>query len=517
MAEARKSWLRLSPEAKVGLFVLIGIILLVYMSLRVGGIQFGRAEGYTLYVKFDSAAGLDKDASVSVAGVEVGRVTDITLKDNKAHLTLRIKPDVRVGSDFTALLTTKGLLGERYLELIPGSPNAPLLKEGDEITRTTSYADIDKLITILSDVSGDIKEVTVTLRNVIGGPEGETSLRGILKNVEEISYRVNRLVAKNDETLDDIFGNIQKFTTLLRVEGPQISAELRDAVANLNESLTRTSNNLNALIDENRGDLREGVENLKIAAVKLQETMDAVNRVVEEIGPEVTQTVSSVGSIARKIDSGEGTIGKLVNDDETHENLNKTVTGINRFLEKTESFRTFIGYRGEYLFDASDTKSYFSLKLQPKLDKYYLLEIVDDPRGDRSEETIVLTDASGTTTTTEVRTKDELQFSLQLAKRFRNITFRGGLVENTGGVGVDTNFFKDRFRLTLEAFDFDQSGNPHLKAYGTIHLNRFFFLTAGYDDFISKNGLESGFVGLGLQFEDEDLKYLFSTAPPVSF
>lgn len=517
MTEKSSSIFKLSPEAKVGLFVLIGIVLLVYMSLRVGGIQFGRAEGYTLYVNFNSAAGLDRDASVRVAGVEVGRVTDIQLKDNKAELTLRLQPGVAIGTDFTAVLTTKGLLGERYVELIPGSPNAPLLAEGDEITRTTSYADMDKLITILSDVSRDIKEVTVTLRNVLGGPEGEASLRNILRNVEDVSYRVNRLVAKNDETLNDILNNLESFTTMLRDEGPTISRELRMAAQNLNESLVRTSENLNSLIDENRADLRTGVENLRLASIKLEDSMTTLNSVVRDVAPEMRDTFDSVGSIARKIDQGEGTIGKLVNDEETHKNLNKTITGINRFLEKTESFHTFIGYRGEWLFDASETKSYVSLRIQPKTDKYYLFEIIDDPRGDRTVETRDVTTGGVTTTTTEVRTDDELQFSAQFAKRFHNVTLRGGLIENTGGVGMDTYLFDDHLKLTLEVFDFDKDDNPHVKAAGTLYFSRFFYLTAGYDDVASLLGTESGFVGLGFEIMDEDLKYLFGAAPPISF
>lgn len=512
MAE-KHSIFKLSPEAKVGLFVLIGIILLVYMSLRVGGIQFGRAEGYTLYVKFDSAAGLDKDASVRVAGVEVGRVTDIMLKENKAQLTLKVRPEIKIGSDFTALLVTKGLLGERYVELLPGSPNAPLLGDGDEITRAASYADMDKLITILSDVSRDIKTVTLTMRNVFGGPEGESALRNIVSNIEEISYRVSALVDKNDAALTNVITNLDEFTTLLREEGPGI----RRVVANLNESIVKTSEKINGIMDENRENLREGVESLRLASLKLEEAMKTVNRVVQDVGPTLTDTVASVGSIAGKIDRGEGTIGKLVNDDETHENINKAVSGINRFIEKTESFHTYIGYRAEYLFDASDTKSYFTLRVQPKSDKYYLFEIVDDPRGNRQEDTVSTTTGGVTTTTTEIRTKDEFQFSIQLAKQFGPFTLRGGLIESTGGVAVDTHLFKNRLKFTLEAFDFDKSDNPHLKATGTIYFSRFFYLTGGYDDFVSRVGLDSGFVGLGLEIRDDDLKYLFSAAPPISF
>lgn len=517
MEEKRPSMLKLTPEAKVGLFVLLGIVILVYMSLRIGGFRLGREEGYILTVDFDNAAGLDKDASVRVAGVEVGKVQEITLKDDKARLVLRIIPGVKIGRDFTAVLTTKGLLGEKYVELIPGAPGAPALKEGEQITRTLAYADMDKLITILSDVSADIKNVTETLNNVIGGPEGENSLKRILKNVEEVSSRVNRLVAANDERFGRVMQNLDEFTALLRKEGPEISSGLKETIDNLNSSLLKTSENLNSLIQENRGDIREGVENLKVAAVKLQEAMDTLDKVTKDIGPQISETATSLGSIAKKIDRGEGTLGKLVNDPAVHEGLNKTISGINSYIERTEAFHTYLGYRGEYLFDAKDTKNYFSLKIQPKSDKYYLIEVVDDPRGKRVKETRDITTGGTTSTITEIKTSDALKFSAQFAKRFNNLTIRGGIIESTGGLGIDYHLFRDRIRLTLEAFDFNQQGNPHLKAGGTFLLNKYIFITAGYDDFISKYGLESGYAGLGIQFDDDDLKYLLSSAPPISF
>jgi phospholipid/cholesterol/gamma-HCH transport system substrate-binding protein len=224
-----------------------------------------------------------------------------------------------------------------------------------------------------------------------------------------------------------------------------------------------------------------------------------------------------VGNIAEKIDRGEGTLGKLVNDDSMYENINQTVTGINRFLAKAESFHTFIGYRGEYIFDSDETKNYFTLKIQPSEDKYYLFEIVDDPRGLRETDTRTTVTNGVTTTTTETTTSDEFKFTIQMAKRFKGVTLRGGLIESSGGVGMDYYLFKDRVKLTLEAFDFSKEDNVHMKAGAIIYLGRFFFLSAGYDDFASEDGMDSAYLGLGLEFEDEDLKYLLSSAPPVSF
>lgn len=496
--------LKFSPEAKVGIFVLIGIILLVYMSLKVGGIQFGREEGYEIFIRFDSAAGLDKDASVRVAGVEIGRVKDILLQNNKAKVVLRIHPDVKIGKDFTAVLKTKGLLGERYVELIPGSPSATSMESGGEITRITTYTDMDKLITILSDAAVDIKKVSESLGNVLGGNEGQATLKNIVTNIEDITKRLNSIVKSNDEKFGRMMTNFEEFSKVLNERGPEIT-----------DGLKAVADNLNQVIAENRGPLKDGIGNIKTATDKLGETLDTINRLAKNVEPKIDDSVNSINSIVKKIDKGEGTLGKLVNDTSVHDNFNKTLTGINSYLGKVESFKTFIGYRGEYLFDASDTKSYISIKLQPKTDKYYLLEIVDDPRGRRRTETTETTAGATTTATKEVKTSDSLKFSLQIAKRFKDLTLRGGIIESTGGAGMDYYMFKDRLRFTFEAFDFDKKRNPHLKAGLTFDLNKYFFVTGGYDDFVSKLKLASPYVGIGLHFEDEDIKYILSSAGSV--
>lgn len=505
MAEKHSGLFSLSPEAKVGLFVLLGIILLAYMSLRVGGFRFGKAEGYTLYATFDSAAGLDPDSSVKMAGVEVGRVKKITLKDHKARLVLQIHPDVEIGRDFTAALKSTGLLGEKYLELIPGVEGAPPLKDGGEIARTAKYMDMDNLLTSLSDLSGDMRKLAESLGNVLGGAEGEKTIRTIVQNIEEITSRVNSIVRKNDDRLNRIISNFD-----------YLSSNLKQSVNDVSLSLTRTSDNLNQLITENRGNLKEGVDSLKTAALKLQEAMETVDRVVKEIGPGVTDTMKSIGNIAEKIEEGDGTLGRLVNDEAMGENLSKTISGINKYIEQVQNFHVFVGYRGEYLFDESDVKSYFTLKIQPTSDKYYLFEVIDDPRGQVETKTDSTIIGSTKTTRTTTTISDKLKFSAQIAKSFGRVTMRGGFIESAAGVGMDYELWKNRFKLTFEAFDFNQTGNPHLKAGGTFYINKYMYLTAGADDFISKIGLGSSYMGLGFVFRDDDLKLLLSSAPPVA-
>jgi phospholipid/cholesterol/gamma-HCH transport system substrate-binding protein len=477
---------KMSAEAKVGLFVCIGLVILVYMSLRVGGMKFGVEKGYTLTALVASAEGLDEAASVRVAGVEVGRIEDIELYNNKARLILHMFPDSIIGRDFTASLKTKGLLGEKYLNLSPGELGSPPLKDGEEITNVIKYANIEELVTIIAGVGRDVKEVSSSLKNVLGGEEGSGTLKSIVENIEEITFRINDLVADNDEELSMALANFAEFS----------------------DSMKGVSESLSDVIEQNRGKLSESITSLRAASAKFEDSMTALS----EIKPKLERTATSLENITAKLDSGKGTLGKLINDDTTHKKINKTLTGINRFIEKTESFRMYVGYRAEYLIDNKNAKSYLSLRIQPKKDKYYLIEVVDDPQGLRDTKTVEV----GGVSTKIVTTKEKIKISAQIAKRFKNVVLRGGLIESSGGAGIDYFALNDDLKLTFEAFDFDEDRDPHLKAGITYLFAKYFYVTFGYDDIISDMGLESAYVGLGFHFEDDDIKYLLSGAP-VSF
>ena len=484
---------QITPETKVGIFVFVAVSFLVVMSMWLGGLRFGTGEGNEIFVNFPSAAGIDKDATVAIAGVEVGRVKSITLFENKARLTLEIRRNVKIGEDFSAVMKTSGLLGEKYVELIPGSPDAPILADGGELTRVGAYTDIDRLITVLEEVATDIKGVTGAISDVLS-EDGGDRLKNILANIEELTEGMNEIIKTNDEKLSSVMTSMDTFFEGLTKESPGILKGLSEASESLNE-----------IIAENRGNLKEGVDNLKEASRRLEEAM-----------AKISETVESIKSVAGKIDRGEGTIGKLVNEPETADNLNKTLLGLNEYMERADALSLYVSYRGEYLVDARDVKSYLSFKAQPREDKFYLFEIVDDPRGYRTTEDIETTVGGVTTTTSIVKTSDDFLFSAQIAKKIAGVFIRGGFIESFGGFGADYSIHDDKIKFSLDVFDFNRERNPHMKIGASYRFGKYFLLTAGYDDFISRVGLESAYFGLGLYFEDKDLKYLFGSMPSLS-
>jgi phospholipid/cholesterol/gamma-HCH transport system substrate-binding protein len=487
----------ITTEAKVGLFILIGMLLLGYMTMQVGQRGIGVKKGYIVDVVFDNVAGLNKYSSVQIAGVEVGRVEDILLKDGKALVRLRIIPNVTLEKDVSAAIKTRGVLGDKYIEIMPGTRGMAALEPGDQIRNVERQADIDRLLNQIGAIADDIKTVSGTLSNVMGGQAGQESIGGILENMKLLTQNINKLVVSNEATIRSMLLNAQELTT------------------NLNRVVVKNDDKVGEVIDNLRGASRE----MEKTFASFSQIADEVNRGEGTLGQlmkdkttitNLNKTLASLQEVSDKINQGKGTLGKLVNDEETVNNLNQSLAGINRYVTKAEQFRTFLGYRGEYLWDKSNFKSYLDVKIQPKQDQFYLLGLMSDPRG---RLTVRDYTTGGGTTRMEEWDKSGLLFNAQIGKRFRNVVLRGGILESTGGFGLDYMALNDRLKLTFEAFDFSSDRNAHLKGYADVQLFKYLYLTGGWDDFISKRGNSSGFVGLSIRFEDDDLKYLLTSTP----
>ncbi|MBP1727075.1 MAG: Mammalian cell entry related domain protein [Deltaproteobacteria bacterium] len=480
---------RVTTEAKVGLFVLLGIALLVFMSLRLGEFRIFRPKGYTVYAIFDSAAGLKLNVPVEIAGVEVGRVAAVELENGKARVSLRIRPEVKLSQDATATIRTKGILGDRYIELAPGSPDQPKLADGGRITKTVTPPELDKLFGTLGEISEDVRRVTGTFSDVMGDETAKTSLREIIQNVRELSENLNRAVRQNMAHFDAIMRNFGQF-----------SGDLKDISVTNKESI-------NAII----ASLRTSSENLQGAITAVRQMADKINQGEGTLGrlvndPQTVEnlnaTLASLKDISDRINRGEGSIGKLVNDEETVDSLNEALTGLNRVLSREERFKTILGYRGELLTERGDLKSYLSLQIQPRPDKYYLIEVVEGPGRHKRDGR---------------RAEDEVTFSGEIAKRWGDLLLRGGMIQSSGGFGLDYYLFDDAVKVSFEAFDFNaKKNNPYLRVAADYTFLERLYVTVGYDDFISKHGDASFFIGAGFRFLDEDLKALLGGGAPAA-
>ncbi len=132
-------------ELVVGLFVLAGIVCLGYLSIKLGKLELIGGNVYEVVAQFTTASGLKPGSSVEIAGVEVGRVREIVLKEDRAAVTLAVGNNVKLYSDTIASIKTRGIIGEKFLALSPGGGGDPL-KPGDTIRDTESGLDLEELV-----------------------------------------------------------------------------------------------------------------------------------------------------------------------------------------------------------------------------------------------------------------------------------------------------------------------------------------------------------------------------------
>ncbi len=132
-------------ELIVGMFVLVGILCLGYLSIKLGKLELIGGNVYEVVAQFNSASGLKPGSAVEIAGVEVGRVRGITLKEDRAAVTLAVNDGVKLYTDTIASIKTRGIIGEKFLALSPGGGGDPL-KPGDTIRDTESGLDLEELV-----------------------------------------------------------------------------------------------------------------------------------------------------------------------------------------------------------------------------------------------------------------------------------------------------------------------------------------------------------------------------------
>jgi phospholipid/cholesterol/gamma-HCH transport system substrate-binding protein len=137
----------------VGIFAILGIVALAILSVSLGKISLLPAPGYTLYAKFNDISGLKTGDQVQMAGVQVGKVAQIGLKDNRARVALRVDDGVSIDAEAFASVMTSGIIGSKYISIQLG-PSDKILKDGDTITHTQDAFNLETAIGALINNTG---------------------------------------------------------------------------------------------------------------------------------------------------------------------------------------------------------------------------------------------------------------------------------------------------------------------------------------------------------------------------
>ena len=487
---------------KVGVVVIVGVAAFLYMFGQVReGIE-DDAAGYRVYAIFRDVSGLVEKSRVVIAGIAVGQIDRIELVGDRARVWLLVNTPLK--SDATVAKRQASLLGEYYLQLTPGVLGEPL-DDNDEIKQVVYDVAPADILNEAKAIVENVKEITDSVRLVVSGQEGEQRLVEILENVKESVATINKAVAANGPKVDQVFDNVVSVTG----EARRFTVEFRRDAKRILSQASAITAEVRSIVGRSRGDVRQGFEGIKGAVTRLQRVLD-----------EMEGTLGRTHSIAEKIDEGEGSLGRLVNDDRLVEGMTEIVDESSRFIKQITRLQTIIDLTSEYYPAQAAVRNSFGLRLQPKPDKYYLLQLVDHPAG--------RTTVTQTTTRTtqpggqpvieqeEAVTEDRFRLTLQFAKRYYFATGRVGIFEDTGGIGLDLNFLDDKLQFTIDIFDFDRDVNPNLRTWASFTFLTHLFVSAGVEEALNTDATRF-FIGGGVRFNDDDLKALLTAAPTPNF
>ena len=491
---------------KVGILTIIAVGAFVFALRSVEQGVLG-GDTYLVYAIFDDVLGVAKRSRVVMAGIEVGYIDSIELSGARARLNIRIRSDVQLYKDAAIAKVSESLLGDKLIDLSPGKDIENPIPDGGQIVNVYEERDFSDLFRKLDMITEDIRVVTHSLADTIGDFDREDSLGGVMKRMTEISRNVAELTESVNESFQRGSTKVQRILDDIAVVTGGTKTryqEILDGVHAVTTDMRTLLANLNDIVGRGETDWKDSVGGVKDSLEKANRTLD------------------NLDNITRKINEGQGTLGRLVNDDKVLDKAEGVLDDASTITSKLARLQTIIDLRSEYHVRQNAAKNYLALKLVPKSDKYYMIELIDDPRGSVEviDRTICGEDPNAPEQCRdeqETTVKDEFKFSIQFAKRFYWLGLRFGIMEGTGGLGMNWYFLNDDLEFRFDVFQFGKNeygdyANPRLKAmvmYRPTWLAHHLYLAAGGDDFFNQKTFDY-FFGAGIHFDDEDLKAIFT-------
>ena len=348
---------------RVGLLVAVSLTVLMLFVFFIGAEQqiFARKNEYDL--QLENVSGLAQGNPVRMAGVSIGVIKDITLPQDPKERNVRIvlmidrKYEDRVRQDSRARLKKMGLLtGDSYIDITPGTPRFPVLEPGSMIP-AQKQTNVDQLISSGEDLVDNFVQISYSLKNILGRVDRGEGLIGELTSQPETRQRLTDTLLMTLNKTNAALGHIESGKGVLGkliyddAYGERLTASIGSAAqslqavsSNVQRSFESGNGVLPALLSDPEGKRRvnELLENLRLTTTNLSNFSTAMSK-GEGLVPrlmndkqygdqalaEFTLLVSQLNETVRKINSGEGTAGKLVADPSLYESVNDILIGIN--------------------------------------------------------------------------------------------------------------------------------------------------------------------------------------------
>jgi phospholipid/cholesterol/gamma-HCH transport system substrate-binding protein len=471
---------------------------------------------------------------------------------------MRVKKSYPLHLDAKVEKATAGLLGSNMLELTPGDPGKAVLADGSEIVNVNWMSGMESLFASVGDLEGDlgsivrnVNGITASINTFMGpDPTGQNPMPSFPTLVAELQGQLDALVADVTRTVQQVNGilgdNRENVSTVI-ANLTRVSEELKAIadgtgergvafnsmvanIADVTEQLRGVVSELRALIGASEvagtaGGASQGSAGEQLAEARTQAT--GIRETVERLN----ESLDALSRVTSRIAEGEGTVGRLLTDDKLARDIEDAVEGAGEIVAGINRLDTHVQVLAWYNFNQATAHDGLSVRLQPRPDKYYLVELMNDPRRvplytwtTTTTSDPLHSPGGGTTTYMEeiARMSDDFRITAMFAKMWGPLTLRVGIIENSGGVGANLWFWEDRIRLRTDLYQFGYFGRlPRWRSYFELEPIEHVFLVGGVDDVL--NAVDGNFAynpdgwdyfaGAGIGFTDDDLKSLMTILP----
>ena len=325
----------------LGVFVVVSLGLLLWLAQSIGAL--GSRDGNRYQVTLDTAAGLVKDNAVKIAGVKVGTIERVDVDGERAVLTLLVDRDVELHQDTVALVRAKSLLGEKYLQLEPGS-EGPLLADGDPIREIRSTFEIDEVLNALEPILGGDDSIGAALKPLLTRVDGLVAkaagedggepiatreelgqmvddVRSTINSISQIAEQnkdgVKQLIDNTNNILGDprvdrIIGNLDRITTTTANRLPALLEKADRTLGRADSALAKVEEVANEFTPERMDKLGKVIDDVAVVSGNLKVISEDLKDIGKDMGPMIAN-LSLLAKRAAGID--ELTVRKFLQEE----------------------------------------------------------------------------------------------------------------------------------------------------------------------------------------------------------
>lgn len=451
-------------EAKIGLFVIMALGALLFLSTQVTSLGKWGREGYIIQAYIDDASGIEKHTHVLMNGVTIGDVDDINIEGKRVKLDLMIDKGVKIPVDSSVIVAQESLLGSKVLNIVVGDSTTSLT-QGGTLSQSKQYASFDQTS---DSVNAAAKELESLLRDFheILDDEHRQAIQEAIMAFRNVGVNLDGVITENRDDLHAAIANFRAMGAGFTQTADTVNKDLPEIMARINSLTTQLDNKLPPAVD------------------KFTNIEDNVSDILAENRSSLKTALESAGSFFK---SGEEAFGK-----------------VDSMLSSFTTSELQVAMHTDYMMRDQYGKVYLGVNYLPNPETYYMFDLISTD------------DYSDANNPPQKHQKSDTLYSLQYGKRFDNTLLRFGAIESTGGIGVDYFMNHDRLKFSAEAFDFNavndyRSDRAHLKAQVRYQMLKHLELYGGWDNFLNPKS-QNIFLGLGLRFIDNDLKYVVGGA-----